>query len=291
MLLGISKFHQPQRLPSDFTNNSNSYPNDLSAKVHWFGFPDRSGVPLNKLSNGEYMYFPISLAQKAIASYESGDLKVFFLIADWFKLNVDDNGGYDCWSKSGKNTTSNYSSMAQGQVLSVLTRAYKATLDKDYLFIADKVYDCLMNEKNNLALEYKKGAIAFDETPQKKTNVILNGWIFTLWGIKDYEAAKNLDADSRSFQKLSNDLANNLNIYDNGYWSLYSENDYICSPFYHDLHIEQLKAMYILTDIKEFDIFAKRFEVYKSDRVNCCRAFIKKAYQKITEKQFNEFIG
>ncbi|PMG46280.1 hypothetical protein BCU91_19590, partial [Shewanella sp. 10N.286.52.B9] len=264
MLLGISQFHQKQGVPYNFSKDSELYPNDLSSKLSWQGFKDSTGVPRNKLSDGKYVYFPIAIAQKAIALYENNNVEEFLLLADWFVNSVDRNGGYDCWSSSNKDTITNYSSMAQGQALSVLYRAYKETNEEKYLSTANLVYSCLMNEHNNISIHTKNG-IVFDETPKKNRAIILNGWIFTLWGIFDYEKMVTVENKDNSFASLSEFLAEELDNFNCGYWSLYSDDAYISSPFYHNLHIAQLQSMYILTGIDKYKNHAELYISYNNN--------------------------
>lgn len=289
MLSGKSEFHQPQLCPRNLTSDSLFYPNDLSSKLSWDGVPDKNGIPMNRLSDGQYFYFPISLCQKAIALYENNQMVDFLQLTSFIVSLIDENGGLDCWSKSGKGTITNYSSMAQGQVISVLFRAHVLTREDKYVSAAKSAYDCLMNIENSIFYR-EDGVVFFDETPKPGKDIILNGWIFTLWGILDFNRLVNGHDENYEFLEYSHQLAKVLHRFDNGFWSLYSDGGSIASPFYHDLHIEQLKAMYIITNISEFNEYAEKFSSYKVSRCKKNYAFIKKAFQKITEKSFNEFV-
>ena len=55
------------------------------------------------------------------------------------------------------------------------------------------------------------------------------------------------------------------------------------SPFYHKLHIAQLKAMYQITNIDIFKEMSLKFEKYESKKINRIRAFCVKGIQKILE--------
>ena len=56
-----------------------------------------------------------------------------------------------------------------------------------------------------------------------------------------------------------------------------------CTPFYHQLHIAQLKVMYDLFGDDIYREYAERWEGYRRSFWKRSRAFIKKAWQKIAE--------
>ena len=64
-------------------------------------------------------------------------------------------------------------------------------------------------------------------------------------------------------------LDKNLPRYDAGFWSLYDLSrqalKMVASPFYHKLHIVQLKVMHILTGQPVFDSYAKKFAAYEQN--------------------------
>ena len=59
------------------------------------------------------------------------------------------------------------------------------------------------------------------------------------------------------FKQYTRTLVKELDSYDNGFWSLYEHSGtwikMITSSFYHQLHIVQLKVMFILTNENVFD--------------------------------------
>jgi len=55
----------------------------------------------------------------------------------------------------------------------------------------------------------------------------------------------------------------------------------IASPFYHNLHITQLKILAKLSQIEEFDQIAERWKGYKSKFFNRNRALIQKLIFKL----------
>jgi hypothetical protein len=55
----------------------------------------------------------------------------------------------------------------------------------------------------------------------------------------------------------------------------------IASPFYHSLHIVQLRVMERLTGDKIFGEFADRWNSYRASRMNRMRALVQKALFKL----------
>lgn len=298
MLSGNSSLHQAQ--PSNYNSfdfNNKLYPNNLSSKLNWKGYPDSDGIPRNLMADGDFFYFPIAISQKALAFYDDyilndndDSLIGFKKLAEWLLLNQDDNGGWDCWSKSDKNTLTNYSSMAQGQAISVLTRYY------DHVSILEKenIYKACINALNlmktgPLIQFIDNDTIIFEETPVNNNSAILNGHIFSFWGIYDYE---------KKFNKNTGVLNSSINgiIYlahkcDRGYWSNYDLKGRITSPFYHQLHLSQLKALYYQTNNKTFNNIYCRWIRYSENKMYKFLSFFIKAFQKVFERKCNEFVS
>ena len=80
-----------------------------------------------------------------------------------------------------------------------------------------------------------------------------------------------------------NTIIRALPKFNNSYWSMYDNSGKIASPFYHNLHIAQMQAMYELTGIEIFDQYANRWKRQQSNIINKSLAFIIKAIQKIIE--------
>lgn len=86
---------------------------------------------------------------------------------------------------------------------------------------------------------------------------ILNGWIYAIFGIYDAK-------DDKFFKENIEKLKKRLPFYDLGYWSRYDAYSmYPSTLFYHKIHVEQLDALYKLTDDKFFQdlVFAWKFQL------------------------------
>lgn len=296
MVAGKSVMHSPQS--SNYSSeifNEKLYPNNLASKLNWNGYEDLNGIPRNLMSDGNLFYFPISIVQKGLAHHDhyiktksQKDFQIFSSIVNFFVETQDENGGWDCWSQSDKNTITSYSSMAQGQVLSLLTRYIKLVKpEKSLTDTCHKAYNLLHNEP--LSKHLKNGALLYNETPINGGGVIFNGHIFSLWGVMDYEAHFGIEKGF-SFKGLKG-VEVLLSQIDRGYWSNYDNVGNIASPFYHDLHISQLQALYYQTGndvmLRYMDKFSQYTKVFWYKKI----AFFLKAWQKIKEKSYNEFVS
>lgn len=176
-----------------------------------------------------------------------------------------------------------YSSMAQGEGISLLLRAYLATRENKYREAADRA-------KNFMLKSITEGGTACYDADEVSLYeftaepLVLNGWIFSLWGLFDYcklnrednEAQKILDRTMKTLEKK-------LPEFDVGFWSKYDNDKRICSPFYHKLHIAQLEVMYDLFGIEAYREYAEKWKNYQNSFWCGKLAFLIKAWQKIME--------
>ena len=64
----------------------------------------------------------------------------------------------------------------------------------------------------------------------------------------------------------------------------------LTSPFYHSLHIELLKALNHLSPDSEYERYIDKWGSEKNNWIWNKVAFVRKAMQKITEKQTEEWV-
>lgn len=262
------------------------YYNDLTEKITKFGFPGNQ-VPISEPESGVRMEFSIAIFQYGLAAYDLylltkdesylGKLKA---CAEWALANQEETGAWPTFTY--KRPDQLYSAMAQGEALSLLVRAHKVFGDNRYLASAKKAKDFMMLpvEQGGTTV-YENGYIYLYEyvnAPQ-----VLNGWIFSAWGLFDYAKYFN---DSETMEQWNNTvhaIAKKLPNYDRGYWSMYSDGSGLANPFYHKLHIAQLYVLYDLTGIETFKKYHDIFQKYQSNIWNRTRAFIYKIWQKTIE--------
>lgn len=173
--------------------------------------------------------------------------------------------------------------MAQGEGVSLLIRAYNETNDERYMTSFKRAMAFMLKsfEKGGPTL-YNSDGVFLYECP--KDPLILNGWIFSFWGLWDYCLTIPGDVNAKNvLDETLDTMVKWLPRFDLSYWSMYEDGKRICSPFYHKLHVAQLNVMFDLTGREEFKYYANRWN--KFQRNWCFRkvAFIKKAIEKILE--------
>jgi len=104
-------------------------------------------------------------------------------------------------------------------------------------------------------------------------------------GLYDYYLTFNNLKVKDLFIKTLLTLKKHLSDYDAGYWSYYDVRRHISSPFYHNLHIAQLKALNMIEPDEVFAYYINKWSNYKKSTLNRCRALLLKVYQKLKEPQ------
>lgn len=292
MLAGKSYYHEPQKLGKVFEPGElKGYFNDLTGKTQWTGEVDADGVPVNILSNGQKIQFPILITQKALGHWdrwlkkkEDEDKSQFLTLCNWLVEHQDDKGGWDTWQTLRGQCYLRYSAMTQGQALSVLSRALKLTSDSRYQQTAEKTVNILLTSVKEGGVTYfEENGVFLEEAPSQPRNTILNGWIFSLFGLYDYNLVLD-DRRARDMFELSIDtLAQYLPSYDNGYWSYYDSQTHLSSPFYHSLHISQLEALCLISHEPVFKRYHQQWTIFQDRFINRTRALMVKAFQKLKE--------
>lgn len=296
MLNGKSILHVNQDVGKVFSKNEvTGYYNNLTEKVlNTNALLDETGLVYNVTSDGNKVYFSIAIFHYGLGAYDlfimTGCPKykaAFMRTVEWAFKNQEETGAWDTFSIVGARIP--YSSMAQGEGASLLVRAYKETHDEKYLKAAKKAIDFMcIPIADGGCTHYAGGKVWFKEYIEKP--VVLNGWIFSIWGLYDYYKASN---DERYHNILTNaiqTLEKDIETFDCKFWSRYDMENTIASPFYHRLHIAQLKVMYELFGCGTFMEYVEKWGKYQESKLNCCKAFIIKAYQKLTDKKTERIV-
>jgi hypothetical protein len=166
-----------------------------------------------------------------------------------------------------------FSALAQGQGISLLVRAHRETGKEAYLDAAQRAFVTFLTNVDEGGVVYtnEDGHTWFEEYIVFPPTHILNGFIWASWGVYDYFLATGDPRAEDLFDQAMRTLAVNLQRYDVGFWSLYEQSGtrlkMLASPFYHRLHIVQLKVLYRLTGEEIFRDFATRWESYGRSRV------------------------
>ena len=289
MLLGKSSYHVNQDEGKIYSKTEiKGYYNNLTEKVTKYGL-DTNEVPKTTVDSGKIVYFSIAIFQYGLAAYDlylmDKSKKNMFekatVCANWAVDNQNEDGSFVTFEYENKEHP--FSSMAQGEAISLLLRVYLQTKEEKYLNGAKKAFDFMIKPINEGGTtKYENDDIYFYECTEDP--LILNGWIFSIWGILDYYKFFKDEKSKEILDKTINTLVKKLPEFDIKYWSKYEDGKRICSPFYHKLHIYQLRTMYKLTDIKTFYEYSLKWEKYEKNKLFKLFAFIKKVCQKIFEK-------
>ncbi len=292
MLSGRSYYHVPQGIGRAFVpGRLRGYFNDLTGKADWSGITDASAIPMNQLLDGRTCYFATTIVQKALGHHDRyllagrrADRDAFLRLCVWLVDQQDGQGGWDVSDMLRLPRGFRYSAMPQGEAVSALLRAYEMTDDVRFMVSAEKALHVMLTpvEQGGTG-NYAAGGLTLEECPSMTRNTILNGWVFALFGIYDFCLATGDAAHSRTFTRSLGTLANELGRFDAGYWSYYDQQGALASPFYHDLHISQLRALHMASGLDDLQQAVDRWEAYRQSRVNKTRAFVRKAYQKVKQ--------
>lgn len=286
MMTGKSISHVNQGVGTCYSKTEVAgYYNDLTEKVT--RDDPNILVPQYNVDTGEEIYFSIGIFQYGLAAYDlylTTHDEVYknkmIACAEWAVENQQDDGGWKTFAYNKPNAP--YSSMAQGEGISLLIRAAIATNDKRYSEAAEKAKEFMLKPiSEGGTAEYIGQAVIFYEDTDNP--VILNGWIFSLWGLYDYCKYKKDERVQEILKKTLETMKRKLPDFDTKYWSKYEDGKRICSPFYHKLHIAQLRVMYDLFGDEIYKEYADKWEAYQRSFWKPKKAFVKKALQKILE--------
>ena len=293
----------PRANPHATTDKLGEYYMDFGTKSDYSGHHDSLGIPLLDY-HGEIglQYNPIAVAQWGLGNHDlfqctdSGERKERFLKAsDWLCNHLEQN----CWGLWVWNHHFDweyrdtlkapwYSGLAQGQGISLLVRAHRATGKSEYLQAAGKAFHSFVvpTEDGGVTFTDKQGNLWFEEYIVSPPTHILNGFMWAAWGVYDYFLATADPAAQHLFHRAVKTLLENLESYDLGFWSLYEQSGtrlkMVASPFYHRLHIVQLQVMHLLTGEEQFRRVADRWESYGRSRAKRTRALCYKSAFKIS---------
>ncbi len=289
------------RLPlnANFSEQSDNlhYPLDLSPKALYPGPFDRDGIPLLTSTESDYPYNSVTIAQYALGLYEeylvSGDLKYlekFRRQALWLLNTCCENKDVIFWKEGS--SVFDYdlhppwvSGMAQGEILSVLCRFYILEPDQKLHILIEKVVNGYSTpvQKGGFQVRLNEG-IFFEEMPSRIPSLILNGFIFSLFGLYEAFIILNNELAYSFFAEGVSTLVKLLPKYDLNFWSLYdlySPESTISSFYYHQLHIELLRAMNIITNESIFSEFSSKWKKYYNNPYFKGRAGLIKIKQRL----------
>ena len=287
MIFGKSELHVKQDVGKNYSLTSiKGYYNDLTLKVLNTKIQENE-LPRFEYQTNKYVDFSIQIFQYGLGAYDlylqTNDKKFlnrFYKAVDWAANNINENGSIDTFSFL--NDKFPYSSMAQGEAISLLLRAYVNSNNTKYLVLAKKALKFMLTDiKDGGTAIFENEKIYLKEYCDKP--IVLNGFVFSLFGFYDYVIIDDSKELKVLFQKCLDGLINILPQCDLKYWSKYDTDKKVASPFYHKLHISLLSVVYEISNNEVVNNYKNKFIKYQKNPFNRFRAFTKKVFQKVGE--------
>jgi len=247
---------------------------------------DDRGVLLTKIPyTQDYNYSLESITSYALTNMEDfmniDSREKFLNQVNWMVENINENG---IWEQNFKLPYYKFNlpwvdGMGQGLAISSLIRAYQVTAKQEYLRaakIAFSPFEKQIKTGGNLFVD-KKRRIWIEECPVDPAPHILSGFIYALFGVYDLYSIKLHKSAGELWFNCIDTLERNLDKYDLGFWSRHNLIDEHPSEFgYHDIHIEQLRALYKLTEKQVFKKYADKWTEYQNSSFCRQKANIKR---------------
>jgi heparosan-N-sulfate-glucuronate 5-epimerase len=273
----------PKQFIKNYPDMTNCVNDLLNPKLSWQFKFDSNGIPFVRYDqSGHFYYNPVTISQYAIGNiqyfYRTGN-KVyrskFVNCAKWLVKNAvkfnDESSGWTYYNNLENCVRMPwFSSMAQGEAISVLCYAYYLEKDTAYLETARRALELLkIPVENGGVLSKDKIGYWFEEFPQIPPSHVLNGHLFTLFGVFSFFSTEKTDDTANFLRTCLASSLKRLHFYDNGYWTIYDLKGKIPVPMsYHLLHVRQMYFLSMLTNIEYFKELTIKWDSY-AKRPSC----------------------
>lgn len=271
-------------------------------KADYPGPFDGAGIPLlDYHGHVGLQHNPIAIAQYGLGNYnlwrDGGEPERrarFLSVADWLvETLVRNEAGLAVWRHPFRWEYQTllpegwYSALSQGQGISLLVRAHAVTAEARYLEAAQAAFETFFHEMEDGGVVHTdgRGYVWFEEVIVHPPTHILNGMLWASWGMYDLWLHTGDVRAKERWESAVRTLADNLDAFDVGYWSLYDEAGTplpnAASRFYHALHVVQLRVMDRLSGEPRFAEVAARWDAFQGSGVRRRAATAHKALFKI----------
>lgn len=257
----------------------NAYYQDLTPAIYHFehnsmGDFDENGIPYLVDSKGKH-YSIVYVIQYALINHDlmlkgidvENKKRIIKNCLDWLEEKSEDYLDSLVW-RSNPNEQYNLpkgwvSAMYQGQAISLFLRAYQLFGTERYLAVAEKTFEYFKYEYSEGGVKRidENGYTWFEEYPSATPSLVLNGYIYTLFGMYDlYRVTKNEKA-KQLYDECVSTLENNVYKYDVWYWSVYDQLKRELVSYYYqkNVHIPLMEIMYRLTGKNIFKKYAEKW--------------------------------
>lgn len=229
---------------------------DLRRKVAGTGASAAADLDeLSRLTADPDQANPVSVLQMGLGALQLRDperLPLVAAVVAWVERRVDERGRL-AYRFPMRHTFPLdppwYSSLAQGEAVSFLLRAARVLGRGDLVELAGRTALPLLDADSALVVQTPEGPV-LQEYPTDPPAHVLNGWLFALWGLHDLANAEQpteqAAAAGEAFAAGAAALSARIDRYRTAAgWSLYDLYPHplpnVASPFYHRLHVEQLR--------------------------------------------------
>jgi heparosan-N-sulfate-glucuronate 5-epimerase len=267
---------RPPQLMAPFVpgDPQSGYYNDLREKGLEHGDPAAALAAARLFTASRQRVNAVTVAQLGLGSWQLAQdddrwLDVVEHAATWVRSALDEQGRIAYFFAMPHTYHLDppwYCAMAQGEAASLLVRAARSLDESSLLDAAARAVESLVDDGSMLVRQAPEGPI-LQEYPTVPPADVLNGWIFALWGLYDVAVTLRDDRARNAFENGTRALSAVLPRYDVGLdWSRYDlvprRIPNVASPFYHRLHVEQLRALACLAP--EHGVFAATAERWLS---------------------------
>lgn len=257
------------------------YQDFTEAIVHYndcyFGEFDSKGIPMVGFGKDAH-YSQIYIIQLGLIAHDlilkninqEENLKILEKCINWLLENEEIFHGSIIWRNNFANDryylqSGWVSSMYQGQIISLYLRYGQLTNQLDYFTEKSlKIYSFFN-------FDYAQGGVKrrdelnnlwFEEYPSPKPSFVLNGFIYTLFGIIDLYRITKDAAIKDVIDECIVTLEVNLEKYSLNYWSIYDQlHKELASRYYHkNIHIPLMDIMHQLTKKQIFLDYKLKWE-------------------------------
>jgi hypothetical protein len=223
-----------------------------------------------------WQYNPVTISQYALCLYDESEKdsdqskkELFLKQINWLEKNliVLDNEHYTYYyhfpNKWYDLSSPWVSGMAQGQTASVFLRAFLLTQNEKYLHIAEKLLNFMLLKKDSggTLIRTPEGGFWIEEYVSPKPSMVLNGHLYGLIGLCEYNKIQKNDHFIDLANKLIQTTIDSVNLYEKDNWLIYAReyNTNKCDYKYMGLQVLEAKHLYFLTKRPEFNEIYERW--------------------------------
>lgn len=261
-----------------------SYHFDLRDKATAAGGTPGDALALYRfLTSDPARSYPVYIIQLGLGALQQAQtdgawMGVVAEVVGWIERTMDERGLMACQFPMPHTfpiAAPWHSSLAQGEAASLLVRSATALGRSDLFDLADRAVASLLDPESELVALTSDGPV-LQEYPSFPPAHVLNGWITSLWGLRDVADAPRGEASSAGatasgaeaaagFEAGVAALAARLPLYRTPIgWSRYDLYPHpltnVASPFYHRLHVGHLRALNALAPREVFSQTANEWE-------------------------------